>query len=301
MTAEDGFGRRDTGAIRFGWWKTNEHFSAPDSQPEAFSRSKDLVERDLRKHTVEYGGSVGWPVIAVDFGRGWQYAYRAQKKKLIDVREERPGQPSRYQGVRDRKTANRGELRDVPPLDELDIVPRDLDRSGPGELADLNSQEAGSGMDEIIAIDDDTVPSSTPVEPDVDKVLTVSPAGAGFGDPHKNRLVERAAVRVVTDHLESCGYNVTDVGSRNLGWDLTCVGDDGDIRRVEVKGVSGTKPTILLTANEYRSAHETQGWELAVVTTALDSPCLTFYAAADAVAAAAPMVYRVTLPGVGER
>lgn len=131
--------------------------------------------------------------------------------------------------------------------------------------------------------------------PAVEEILTVSPAGAGFGDPESNRLVEAAAVQEVTDYLESRGYDVMDVGSKNLGWDLTCVGEDGDIRRVEVKGVSGATPTVLLTANEYRSARETDGWELAVVTTALASPSLTFYSAGDAVAAAAPMVYRVTL------
>ena len=97
------------------------------SQPEAISRSKDLVEDDLREHTDEYGGSAGWPVIAVDFGRGWQYAYRAQKTKLVDVREERPDQPSKYQGVRDGKSTSRGELREVPPREELDITPRDPD------------------------------------------------------------------------------------------------------------------------------------------------------------------------------
>ncbi len=124
---------------------------------------------------------------------------------------------------------------------------------------------------------------------------TVSAAGAGFGDPDSNRLVEAAAVGTVTDYLEARGYDITDVGSKNLGWDLTCVGNDGDIRRVEVKGVSGVTPTVLLTANEYRSAREADGWELAVVTMALEPPCLALYAATDAVAAATPMVYRVTL------
>ncbi|NDK90411.1 DUF3883 domain-containing protein [Gordonia desulfuricans] len=162
--------------------------------------------------------------------------------------------------------------------------------------------EADSDLEEAIARGDD--PLSTPGPeggPDAEQVITVSPAGAGFGDPESNRLVEAAAVEKVTDYLEARGYVVTDVGSKKLGWDLTCVGDAGDIHRVEVKGVSGATPTVLLTANEYRSAQEDEGWELAVVTTALDSPCLTFYTAADATAAAAPMVYRLTLPGVQER
>lgn len=153
-----------------------------------------------------------------------------------------------------------------------------------------------TGRWDIIGLGDESLSAPEPEdEPDVEQILTVSPAGAGFGDPESNRLVEVAAVREVTVYLEARGYDVMDVGTKNLGWDLTCVSEDGDIRRVEVKGVSGATPTVLLTANEYRSACETDGWELAVVTTALDSPCLTFYSADDGVAAAAPMVYRLTL------
>ncbi|GAA2386872.1 hypothetical protein [Gordonia cholesterolivorans] len=140
MTDKDDFDRRDTGVIRYGWWKTNEHFSAPKSEPEAISRvsgsepgtlrrSRDLVEDDLREHTEKYGGDFGWPVIAVDFGDGWQYVYRALKGKLVDVRNMSPDQAAKYQGVRDGKTTNRGGLREEPPRDELDILPRDLDES----------------------------------------------------------------------------------------------------------------------------------------------------------------------------
>ncbi|WP_454161974.1 DUF3883 domain-containing protein [Gordonia iterans] len=159
-----------------------------------------------------------------------------------------------------------------------------------------------TGRWDIIGLGEEAPSAAEPEEePDVEQILTVGPAGAGFGDPESNRLVEAAAVEQVTDYLEARGYVVTDVGSKKLGWDLTCVGDAGDIRRVEVKGVSGATPTVLLTANEHRSAQEDNGWELAVVTAALDSPCLTFYTAADATAVAAPMVYRLTLPGVQER
>ncbi|GAB04175.1 hypothetical protein M2359_003011 [Gordonia amarae] len=162
--------------------------------------------------------------------------------------------------------------------DDCPLVTIDLDADGESTFGDERSP----------------VPE-TEVEPDVEASHTVSAAGAGFGDPDSNRLVEAAAVGTVTDYLEARGYDITDVGSKNLGWDLTCVGNDGDIRRVEVKGVSGVTPTVLLTANEYRSAREADGWELAVVTMALEPPCLALYAATDAVAAATPMVYRVTL------
>jgi len=100
--------------------------------------------------------------------------------------------------------------------------------------------------------------------------ITVGQGGATYGDPATNRLVEHAAVDEATRHYESMGYTVEDVGSRKLGWDLTCRSRRDGVRRVEVKGVAGDGPAVLLTRNEVRSAQEDDGWELAVVTQAPD-------------------------------
>ena len=41
-------------------------------------------------------------------------------------------------------------------------------------------------------------------------------------------------------------------------WDVSCVRDGQDMGRVEVNGVSGDEPKVLLTANELRSAARTR-------------------------------------------
>ena len=102
-------------------------------------------------------------------------------------------------------------------------------------------------------------------------------------------------------HYESLGYTVDDVGHRKFGWDLTCTGPAGETRRVEVKGVAGTRPSILLTRNELRSAQEDANWELAVVTQALTRPRLHIYPATDVVDVAVGYVYQVDLPDDSRR
>ncbi|WP_214514793.1 protein NO VEIN domain-containing protein [Rhodococcus sp. WY5] len=125
--------------------------------------------------------------------------------------------------------------------------------------------------------------------------ITVGAGGAGFGDPQTNKMIEDAAVDTATDHYTNLGYEVEDVGARSLGWDLTCIHASGDIRRVEVKGVSGPTPSILLTSNEIRSAREDENWELAVVTRALTKPTLAAYTASEVLEHAEGFVYRVDL------
>ncbi|PBC35779.1 hypothetical protein CJ178_30385 [Rhodococcus sp. ACPA4] len=60
--------------------------------------------------------------------------------------------------------------------------------------------------------------------------ITAGARGAGFGDPRTNKVVEDAAVGTATDHYTNLGYDVEDVGARNLGWGLTCIHVSGDIR-----------------------------------------------------------------------
>jgi hypothetical protein len=58
---------------------------------------------------------------------------------------------------------------------------------------------------------------------------------------------------------EARSYFLRHDGRDKCGWDLTCTAADGRVARVEVKGVSSSKPAVLLTANEYRSAVEDPG------------------------------------------
>lgn len=125
--------------------------------------------------------------------------------------------------------------------------------------------------------------------------ITIGSAGAGYGNPVTNKIVEEAAVAKVTAHYEALGYSVEDVGSQKLGWDLTCSSRIGGLRRVEVKGVAGQNPSILLTRNELRSACEDKYWELAIVTSALTDPSLAIYTADNVIEHAEGYVYQVDL------
>lgn len=102
-----------------------------------------------------------------------------------------------------------------------------------------------------------------------DQEITVGDRGAGYGDPLTNKVVELAAMHAAVNLYENEGWICEDVGSRQLGWDIT-VRRDGQERHVEVKGVGGGRPSILLTRHEYDTARSDAQWELIVVTAALE-------------------------------
>ncbi|RKN15234.1 EVE domain-containing protein [Micromonospora musae] len=128
--------------------------------------------------------------------------------------------------------------------------------------------------------------------------VTVTASGAGFGNPVTNAQVEAAAMGVVTREYEDGGWVVKDVSAANLGWDLTCTAPDGGVEKVEVKGVSGLHPIILLTPNEERAARVESGWRLAVVTKALTDPELLIVDAETAQSSCRPFMFKVDLQGV---
>lgn len=47
---------------------------------------------------------------------------------------------------------------------------------------------------------------------------------------------------------------MTRVAHLKCGWDLTAIRNDGQERHIEVKGVSSSIPSVLLTRNELRTA-----------------------------------------------
>ena len=77
------------------------------------------------------------------------------------------------------------------------------------------------------------------------ELITVTATGAGYGDSLTNAKVERAAMDLVAETYRERGWVVEDVSKRNVGWDLTAWKAGSEIH-LEVKGVSGTKPSILL-------------------------------------------------------
>lgn len=127
------------------------------------------------------------------------------------------------------------------------------------------------------------------------ELVTVANNGAAFGAPAMNKIVEDAATAAVIKFYGE-DWDVADVSDDNLGWDLTFTHRSGETALVEVKGVQGEEPTVLLTANELRAARSQDGWVLAVVTRALSDPQVSEFAADRVLAAAKPYVYRAAFP-----
>lgn len=134
-----------------------------------------------------------------------------------------------------------------------------------------------------------------PVAADDRRQMTVSSREAGFGDAAQNKIVEMAAMQAVSAMYKQDGWRVEDVSDRNYGWDLAC-SRGTESYKLEVKGVSGDRPSVLLTANELRAAREESDWWLAVVTRAVSSPSVIEYSADEAIALAQPYVFRLELP-----
>jgi hypothetical protein len=140
-----------------------------------------------------------------------------------------------------------------------------------------------------------------PEPPGLTEEVIISDRGAGFGSAEQNAAVEEAAMAAVIASYENEGWEVKDVSADKLGWDLACTHQDGATAKVEVKGVSGNRPIVLLTANEIRAAREESNWVLAVVTRALvDSPAIWVFDRNEAVAAATPYLYRADMSHVDD-
>jgi hypothetical protein len=130
---------------------------------------------------------------------------------------------------------------------------------------------------------------------EADEKVTITDRGAGFGDPLHNLAVEEAAMAAVIKYYD--GWRAKDVSADKVGWDITFTQKvTREVARVVVKGVSGDRPVVLLTANEVRAAKEEGDWYLAVVTRALSSPIVVEYTAEQALEAAVPYVYKAQMP-----
>ncbi|MGI8815321.1 MAG: DUF3883 domain-containing protein [Pseudonocardia sp.] len=181
------------------------------------------------------------------------------------------------------KPVSEAEMVGVPGLDQIEAI-RSRQGSNPSWLS----------ADEL-ALLDPLLPPWPAITSERGRVVTVSPIDAGFGDPVTREVVEHAAIRAVTARYESDGCTVMSVEREKCGWDLTCTAPDGREEHVEVKGVAGSDPVVLLTRNEHRSALHDDGWTLAVVTRAVSAPKVTLYPASTVARAAEPYVYRVDL------
>jgi hypothetical protein len=91
-----------------------------------------------------------------------------------------------------------------------------------------------------------------------------------------NLETEAAAMRVVMEYETANGRQVYDVHEKNLGYDITSLDiNSGELRLIEVKGLSEAAGTILLTPNERRVAEDRRDcYWLYVVTNCATKPIL---------------------------
>jgi len=83
-------------------------------------------------------------------------------------------------------------------------------------------------------------------------------------------------MRVVMEYEQAQGRQVYDVHDKNLGYDITSLDlNSGELRLIEVKGLSAATGTILLTPNERRVAEDRRDcYWLYVVTDCGSRPAL---------------------------
>jgi hypothetical protein len=91
-----------------------------------------------------------------------------------------------------------------------------------------------------------------------------------------NPETEAIAMRVVMEYEAAKGRQVYDVHEKNLGYDITSLDiNSGELRLIEVKGLSRAKGTIMLTPNERRVAEDRRDcYWLYVVTNCGDEPVM---------------------------
>lgn len=179
------------------------------------------------------------------------------------------------------------ELRAVPALQDLEVF-TSPQQSNPSWV----SKDQLAALEKLLP--SWPKPDAVPTTP-----ISVGGKGAGFGDAETNRRVEMAAMTAVATYLETqWDAQVDDVSAQNLGWDLTATLPRGEQWHIEVKGVRGTRPVVLLTVNECRAASVDDSWELAVVTEALsDNPVVRIYEADQMLNNSQPFVLRADLSG----
>jgi hypothetical protein len=133
-----------------------------------------------------------------------------------------------------------------------------------------------------------------PRTPEGRRQIHIGRHGAGFGAPEQNRAVEDAAMAAVASFYD--GWDCVDVSRDKVGWDLEFTHpSSGETFKAEVKGVAGTAPRVLLTANEIAAANRHPEWRLAVVTNALIKPTISVYEPAEVLRVATGYVFRADL------
>jgi len=82
-------------------------------------------------------------------------------------------------------------------------------------------------------------------------------------DQERKVQIEKAAIRACCEHFEIIGYSVKSVEKDNVGWDLEAHSGKSTLR-IEVKGLSGSIFSVVLTPNEYQEfSRQSEAYRLA--------------------------------------
>ncbi len=93
-------------------------------------------------------------------------------------------------------------------------------------------------------------------------------------DQERKSRIEQEAISKVKSYYEKMKYSVESVEKDNCGWDLEAT-KEGITLKIEVKGLSGSTPSIELTPNEYKCfSGNGEDYRLSIVTNALNDPTL---------------------------
>jgi hypothetical protein len=177
------------------------------------------------------------------------------------------------------------------PIDALVpiwIRQRDLSAHliGKGALKRLTKNHAMNGSSPTLYLQEDRAPEIADAlwnYTGVTDLLSLHPfrGGGGFGKPENNKLVERRAVELVVDRYRRAGWEVESREVTGCGYDLECRKGD-TVEHVEVKGLSGSDLTFLLTHGEARTAETDPAFVLFIVADALSgSPRLIRHSGED--------------------
>jgi hypothetical protein len=95
------------------------------------------------------------------------------------------------------------------------------------------------------------------------------PKSRGMQDQERKVEIEKRAIKNCREYYEDRGYKVKSVEKDNLGWDLEAT-LERETLKIEVKGLSGSNFSVVLTPNEYKAFNkEEPNYRLVVVVDAL--------------------------------
>ncbi len=139
--------------------------------------------------------------------------------------------------------------------------------------------------------------TKTPKSSEYDNTAKENVFGGGFGNAEKNAEVEKVAIAIVKQKYKNDGWKIQSVEQQKQGFDLLCRKGNKE-EHVEVKGISGSICSFIVTANEVKQAERDSKFVLWAVTNVLSkTPATHRYTAQEFLNqfALEPLQYKASL------